>query len=560
MVASVEIENLSIHDEERAVWEFMTPKSWHDSVAHKDSIFYKTYAATRHQLEQTILNGGYDVIIEVGCGTGDVIANMDTKIQRYGLDINAEFVNFCKDTYEVDNCEFLVVDAIFLEEWWKKEGLDKKFSKPLVSCVNNTLNIMPDGLRGRVIDQMLHIAGPDGVCMATYWNGNFFSHAILEYYKKNPQLCGEFDIDKHVNWDKRTLVSPSEYSTEWHTPIEVEQLMHANDVDVTISTSPPTYDGKPEINMQELAIFIWYDQTSSSNAKGYYDSDDAQKFYSHVWGGNAIHVGRHDLLTKEDISTMSNVHQVSLAGDKHEKELMETVRSLMSTDCAIVGSVGLRVVDMGCGYSSLLRHMWREKLLWSGVGVDLSSEMCSRSKVMNAKFDSECNKNVRIIEGSFLDIDVRDESADLVVSIDSLLHVGPVRQHRAVQEAARILRPGGWMIFSDIMQSEDADADEMQPIYDRINLSKMGTVSNYKTALEKYGFTNFQVDLHSDNIATHYGKVREVMEEQGSSCGISDSYLSKMAQGLSMWEELGPKNIVWGIIAARKTQKVTLKN
>lgn len=555
MVASVEIEN-SLYEEERLIWQSMTPTAWHNSVSQKDSIFYKTYVATRRQLEQTIINGGYDVIIEVGCGTGDVIAQMDTSVPRYGVDLNPSFVEFCKATYATQNCEFHVVDALELLSWWKAEGLDKKFCRPLISCVNNTLNIMPDNLRSKVIEQMLCTAGPYGLCMATYWNGNFFSHAVLNYYKKNPQLCGDFDISEHVDWSKRSLLTPTNYSTVWHTPQEVEQLMHSNDIDVVINESPSRHDGTPEINCEELAIFIWFNHTCSSYAKGYYDSDDAQKFYSHIWGGNTIHVGRYDLLSEDEITSLSIIDQVSTAGHRHETDLLNIIRSKMTTYCDVSGSVKLRVVDMGCGYGSLLRHMWKENMLWSGVGVDLSSEMCSQSRLLNMEYNKECEKDIKIIEGSFLDIDVLKESADLVVSIDSLLHVGPVRQYRAVEEAARVLRPGGYMIFSDIMQTEDADPEEMEPIYDRIHLSKMGTVENYKAALEKYGFTNITVELHSENIPIHYGKIRKVMEEKGSCSGISDAYLNRMAQGLTMWETLGPKNIVWGIISARKTKKI----
>ena len=271
-------------DPEREVWEFMTPLAWHNSVAKKGSIFEETYRLTRKQIEDTATVGGYDVIIEVGCGTGDVIGEMKTSVPRYGLDINKEFIKFCEANHPHDNCEFLVVDALHLKEWYDNfmKTTGKTFKKPLVTCVNNTLNIMPDHLRGGVVDQMLQVAGDDGLCLATYWNGNFFSHAVLNYYKKNEDLCGKFDMS-HVDWEKRTLLTPTNYSTEWHTPHEVQQLLRAYDVDVPNIEDEPKL-GTSHINCDGLAIFIWYAQDSTSRAKGYYDSDDAQKFYSGIWG------------------------------------------------------------------------------------------------------------------------------------------------------------------------------------------------------------------------------------------------------------------------------------
>ena len=117
------------------------------------------------------------------------------------------------------------------------------------------------------------------------------------------------------------------------------------------------------------------------------------------------------------------------------------------------------------------------------------------------------------------------------------------------------------MIFSDIMQSEVlASEEDMQPIYKRINLSKMGTVANYKSALEACGFTNIWTDLHSENISTHYGHVLEVTEEKGASIGLSESYLESAKAGLKVWKEKSPGNIVWGMIAAQKTHKVDLES
>ena len=102
-------------------------------MAAKDSIFRPTYQATIDTLRKTAEEGGYDVILEVGCGTGDIIGEMNTQqvcrrssllnlkgllispddlvtgaaedaenfvtIPCIGVDINKEFVDFCKTTH-----------------------------------------------------------------------------------------------------------------------------------------------------------------------------------------------------------------------------------------------------------------------------------------------------------------------------------------------------------------------------------------------------------------------------------------------------------------------------
>jgi len=556
-------------DDEREVWEFMTPMAWHKSVASEDSIFAETYEATRNLIEETARRGGYDVIVEVGCGTGDVIGELkNVSVPRIGLDINVEFVKHCLEHHTsskgnnessncIADCEFYVADALHLVDWWKEKGWHTKYHKPLVTCVNNTLNIMPEHLRGGVVAQMLKLAGDEGMCMASYWNGNFFSHAIMNYYKKNEALCGKFEVhDGHVDWEHRVLVTPTNYSTEWHIPSEVQLLFRAMDVDVPNLEKTPKW-GKPHMFCAGLAIFVWFDPTSTSNAKNYYDSDDAQKFYNNIWGEDTLHVGRYDLIVeKPDDSQLTSIQRVAKAQELHELEFVKLIQSKTQTSSSST-THPLRIVDMGCGYGGMLRRLYKEGLVWRAVGVDISGRMCAQAKRQNAKMHIP-HTAIEILEQSYLDVGVPDESADLVISMDALLHVGPARQRRAIAEAARILRPGGWMIFSDIMQEEEGvvDVDAMKPIYKRINLSKMGTVSNYKTALAECGLHNFTTDLHSANIATHYGTVLEVLQEKGPGFDIAPEFQERMEEGLNVWKTKSPGNIVWGFVAAQKTEKV----
>jgi sarcosine/dimethylglycine N-methyltransferase len=569
-------------DTEREVWEFMTPMAWHKSVADKNSIFRPTYQATIDTLRKTAEEGGYDVILEVGCGTGDIIGEMNTQqvvrtsvskkgapqeqqrtIPCIGVDINKEFIDFCKTQHPHEACEFVIADALKLHEWWVQEGHNERYHKPLVICVNNTLNIMPHELRGGVVDQMIAVAGSEGLCMVSYWNGNFFSHAVMNYYQKNPQLCGKFDTHRHVDWKNSILVTPTNYSTHWQTPLAVQKLLRSYDVDVPVMVEQDDHSktGTAHIRCDSLAIFVWFDRTSTSNAKGYYDSDDAQTFYSKIWGQNELHLGRYDLLSEQDKKDLTLQEQILKAEELHELEIVQHIleRCLPEED-AISRNHGLRIVDMGCGYGGLIRRLYKEGLVWKATGCDISHRMCAQARNLNQELlGKDDSTTLEILAESCLQMSVGDESADVVLSVDSLLHVGPERQKLAVAEAARMLRPGGWMIFSDIMQEEVLRCEEdMAPIYDRINLSKMGTVSNYKAALEACGFTNISTDLHSENVATHYGNVLGVTEQTGSSIGLSETYLTKAMTGLKVWKEKSPGNIVWGIIAAQKTHKVDL--
>lgn len=302
-----------------------------------------------------------------------------------------------------------------------------------------------------------------------------------------------------------------------------------------------------------LSIFAWFSQDCTSRSKSYYDSDDAQTFYSNIWGDETVHIGRYDLLTATDEETLSNAEQISKAEALHETEFIKLITSkFQGKNKEEIPQ--LRILDMGCGYGGLLRRLWESGMVWRATGCDIASQMCNKARELNGRIGA--SQDIKILEESYLSVSIPDESVDLVISMDALLHIGPDGHQAAVAEAARVLRPGGWMIFCDIMEEEEVDHEEMQPIYDRIHLSKLGTISNYKQCLEEAGFTKFDFEPHSANVASHYGTVRKVLLEKQDSIQVSKEFLARMEAGLAVWEKLAPKNIRWGFMSAQKTKKI----
>jgi sarcosine/dimethylglycine N-methyltransferase len=550
-IREAKTENMEQVPGEQDLWAALNPAAWHDSI--NSPFFNDTYKFTADQIEMALKEGGHDCVIEAGCGTGDIIGNLNTDIPCFGVDLNERFIAFCKQEYTKPNLSFAVLDILNLQEWWDKET-GGKYKKPMILCINNTLNIMPEELRGRVVEQMLSVSGAGGRCLVTYWNGNFFSHAIMNYYKQNNDLCGKFNMND-VDWKERHLSTPSGYKTHWMLPVEVQRLLRSCDVNIDTVESKDGLDylhGKDHINCSGLAIFAWFSVGSTSHSKSYYDSDDAQAFYSNVWGNETVHIGRYDLLSQDDHATLTKAQQLSKAEDLHEAEFIKRISSKFQGADEISK---IRILDMGCGYGGLLRRLWEKGHVWSAVGCDISAKMCDQARMINTQIGAD--KDIEILEESYLSVTVPDESQDLVISMDALLHIGPEGQKTAIEEAARALRPGGWMIFSDIMQQEKVDAAEMQPLYDRIHLSKLGTVGNYKEALAENGFTNFEFEPHSENVASHYGTVRQVLQEKKGKIPVSEAFLNRMETGLASWVELGPKNIVWGFVMAQKTEKIS---
>jgi ubiquinone/menaquinone biosynthesis C-methylase UbiE len=107
---------------------------------------------------------------------------------------------------------------------------------------------------------------------------------------------------------------------------------------------------------------------------------------------------------------------------------------------------GESVVDVGAGTGLLTLALARRGLrVWA---IDISSAMCDYLRVKAASGGLE---SVEAVVSSAVSLPLVDECADLVVSNYCLHHLSDTDKRRALAEAHRVLRPGGRLVFGDMM-------------------------------------------------------------------------------------------------------------
>lgn len=263
----------------------------------------------------------------------------------------------------------------------------------------------------------------------------------------------------------------------------------------------------------------------------YYDSRDADFFYTSVWGQDHIHQG----IFEDDSEPMPNA-------------CLRTVKTMAEE----LGSIGpdTRVLDIGSGYGGTARY------LASRYGCRVSTLNLSRVQNNHAKKLNEMSglaDRIDIVEGSFEDMPFDSESMDVCWSIDALLHSG--NKSKVIQEAHRILKPGGEFIFADPMRTEECPPETLNPILERIHLSDMGSKEFYEKTAEETGFEHEGFKDYSDSLTATYRRALSFTEEHEDMLTheISEDFIEHMEEGLRHWVEGGEKgNLVWGIFHFRK--------
>lgn len=261
--------------------------------------------------------------------------------------------------------------------------------------------------------------------------------------------------------------------------------------------------------------------------RDYYDSDDADSFYFHVWGGEDIHVGIYDT-PGEDIRTASH---------RTVKRMLASLDGLVPT---------LRVLDIGSGYGGSARVIARE-IGCHVTALNLSTVQNKRARQMTR--DQGLDPLVDVVDGSFEDLPFPDASYDVVWCQDSILH--SARREQVLTEVDRVLRPGGQFIFTDPMQQDDVDLQRLQPVLERIHLPSMGTTSKYRKMAAKLGWAETNISPMPDMLVAHYSAVlRELQTRDAELQTIcSAAYLERMKAGLQHWIDAGSEGLLdWGIL------------
>ncbi|GGX17001.1 SAM-dependent methyltransferase [Streptomyces noursei] len=266
--------------------------------------------------------------------------------------------------------------------------------------------------------------------------------------------------------------------------------------------------------------------------RGYYDTGDVDAFYDAVWGGEDIHIG---IYTEDDEPIADASHRtVEHAADK--------AADLLGPHAT--------VLDLGSGYGGSSRAL-AERFGCRVVALDLSEQHNRRHRATNAR--RGLDHLIEVTTGSLNDLPYEDERFDVVWSLEVLCHVED--REGALREAVRVLRPGGGLVFSDIMVAEETPAEAVRPAFSRLGVETPATPTFYLERLSELGLKDIEFEDRTPDIATHYARLDAEVHRRAAELRdvISPAYVDELLTNLPVWTDITRRSLLrWGVFHARR--------
>jgi len=266
-------------------------------------------------------------------------------------------------------------------------------------------------------------------------------------------------------------------------------------------------------------------------ARDYYNSEDADNFYLHIWGGEDIHIGLYQS-ESEDIAAASR----------------RTVERLADRLPAI--GADARILDIGSGYGGAARYL-AKRFGCKVIALNLSEKENQRNRELST--DAGLGGLVEVVDGSFEAIPLEDASVDVVWSQDAILHSG--RRDQVIAEVARVLKPGGHFVFTDPMESGNCARADLEPVLARIHLETLGSPQFYEKTAKANGLELVAWEEKTPQLIRHYSRVAEELSSQRTNLAgrVSEAYIDRMLTGLANWVRAGEAGcLAWGFLHFRK--------
>lgn len=270
----------------------------------------------------------------------------------------------------------------------------------------------------------------------------------------------------------------------------------------------------------------------------YYADKTIQQFYLNVWGGDSIHIGIYNdnYIYSANQDRQDKINDIRESANSKKKLIFDNIKNYYSNLHLI------NIADFGSGYGGTSRFLYKnlkeENNKFTIDCFDISKDNC----IVNTKQNIVNNCNINVLYTSFLDIPF-SKKYNVIYSEDAFIHIND--RELIFKQVSKILLKNGLLIFSDIILTDKHDLNELQEVYDRINITNIETTNSYLEKAMKYNLKLLNEVEYKESMLLHYSNVKDCVDDKPEN--------QKILLGLNSWiKHISLGNITVKLFVFRK--------
>jgi sarcosine/dimethylglycine N-methyltransferase len=234
-------------------------------------------------------------------------------------------------------------------------------------------------------------------------------------------------------------------------------------------------------------------------------------------------------------------------GDSRAEATTRTKEFLASRTQAPASST---IVDLGSGYCDSARYLVK-RFGCRVIGVNLIHSQNRKAQALNRETGQD--KQISVIEADFTRSPLPAGCAQVVWSQEAFLHAAG--RDRVIYECARLLSPGGRLIFTDILQTGSMEAEETRLVYERVHINSLESFDSYQRLIRDAGLLLEEVTDLSEHVVPSYEDHVDSLRRHRADLieAIGVEYVDYTIEAMGRWIRAAEEGkLGWGLFVASK--------
>ena len=254
--------------------------------------------------------------------------------------------------------------------------------------------------------------------------------------------------------------------------------------------------------------------------KSYYSNKNTTNFYLNLWGGDSIHIGIYpdNYKYNKDKLKDDKLKEIKNAIDNKKEYMYKFITTHLKDTLE-----KYYIADFGSGYGGTSRFLYDKLQYIHKFHIDcydISTDNC----IINTSTNIKNNYDISVYNISFLKIPLK-KKYNCIYSEDSFIHIND--RNSIFESTNQKLLKNGFLIFSDIILTDNCNLGEIDEVYKRVNIKCLETHDSYIEKALTYGLKYINSFEYQDSMLYHYKNIRDVVDETDDN--------KKIIEGLDNW-------------------------